>query len=178
MTALGRRVADPLVAILAIMFTLFAVACGPSGAAAPSSSPSPTPTTAQPSLTPVPGGAGVGPTVAPTLPSTTQTAFGLIWDGLPSSFPKLPGEEPALTEGSPTSGAFAVNMDAAAASRAIDAELKAAGWTVDIGSPLEDGSVVLDATGARTGCKSEVRFTPSSGTIIMSVLYGAACPFS
>ena len=52
------------------------------------------------------------------------------------------------------------------------------GWTVDAGSPLEDGTVVLEATGAPAGCKAEIRFTPVSGSLIMEVLFGASCPFS
>jgi hypothetical protein len=68
-------------------------------------------------------------------------------------------------------------MDAATAARTISNGLVGQGWTVDIGTPLEDGTVVLDATASPPGCKAEVRFTPISGTIIMSVLYGASCPF-
>ena len=109
-------------------------------------------------------------------PSTTQTDFGTIFDSLPASFPKLPGQEPADTGEGPTSGTFAVYMDVRAASQALQAALIAAGWTADVGSPLEDGSVVLEA--ARSGgCKTEVRFTPRSGTVLMSVLYGSKCPF-
>lgn len=111
-------------------------------------------------------------------PTTTNTEFGEIFDALPPSFPKLAGAEPVETSAAPTSGSFAVNLEPAAASGAIATGLKAQGWTVDIGSPLEDGSVVLEATGPTPGCKSEVRFTPVSGTVIMSVLYGASCPFS
>jgi hypothetical protein len=128
-------------------------------------------------LTAVPGGPAspvIGATVGP--PSTTKTEFGTIYDALPPSWPKLPGQEPAETGGGPTSGSFAVNTSAAAASHALQAALIAAGWTADIGSPLEDGSVVLEA--ARSGgCKAEVRFTPRSGTVLMSVLYGSSCPF-
>ena len=182
MTALRRWAADPLVPILLITLAVLAVGCGPSATATASPHPSATGSTAarpaSPSLTPVPGGPAspiVGASVGP--PTTTDTEFGTIFDALPSTFPRLPGQEPAETGAGPTSGSFAVNMTAAAASKAIQAALVAQGWSVDVGSPLEDGTIVLEATGATAGCKSEVRFTPVSGTVIMSVLYGASCPF-
>ncbi len=173
MTALRRLAADPLVPILAIALALLALGCGTTTPATqrPSVAPSP-------ALTFVPGGAAspvVGATVGP--PTTTDTEFGRIFDSLPASFPTLPGQEPANSGAGSTSGSFAVNTTVAAAAAAIRAALVAQAWTVDIGSPLEDGSVVLEATHAPKGCNSEVRFTPLSGTVIMSVLYGASCPF-
>jgi hypothetical protein len=54
--------------------------------------------------------------------------------------------------------------------------LTASGWTVDAGSPLEDGTVVLEAA-RPNACKAEIRFTPRGGSVIMSVLYGASCPY-
>jgi hypothetical protein len=104
------------------------------------------------------------------------TGFGRILDALPPSFPKLPGQEPADTGAGPASGSVVANLDVAAASGAIRTALTAAGWTVDAGSPLEDGSVVLEASGANA-CKAEIRFTPRTGSVIMTVLYGATCPY-
>jgi hypothetical protein len=69
-------------------------------------------------------------------------------------------------------------MTADDAARTMAEALTALGWTTDVGSALEDGTVVLDAGGTREGCAAEVRFTPTSGTVVMSVLYGADCPFS
>ena len=112
------------------------------------------------------------------LPTTTETDFGQIWDALPPSFPTLSGQQPADPGAGPTSGSFVVNMDAPTASSTIRTALEAQGWTVEVGSALEDGTVVLDAGGAREGCAAQVRFTPLSGTVVMSVLYGAECPFS
>ena len=176
-TARFRRPARPRLLGLAVAIALVLAACHPDvtdtprpGSPAPSRRP-------PPDLTAVPGGPA-SPVIAATVgpPSTTQTEFGTIYDALPASWPKLPGEEPAETGDGPTSGSFALNMSAAAASHAMQAALIAAGWTADIGSPLEDGSVVLEA--ARSGgCKAEVRFTPRSGTVLMSVLYGSRCPF-
>ena len=127
--------------------------------------------------TAVPGGPASQPSASVRPPTTTETEFGTIYDSLPSTFPKLVGQEPAQTAAGPTSGSFAANMSVTDARKIIEVGLIAQGWRVAVGSPLEDGSVVLEATAAG-GCKTEVRFTPLSGTVIMSVLYGASCPFS
>jgi hypothetical protein len=181
MTAPRRPAAAPLVPILLIGLAALAAACGSSAPA--TSGPSARPTSAasvgsSPVLTAVPGGAAspvLGPTVGP--PTTTDTEFGPIFDALPPSFPTLPGQEPGEVGSGPTSGSYAVNLTIPEASRAMQTALTAAGWSVDAGSPLEDGTVVLEATHAPAGCRTEVRFTPLSGTVIMSVLYGASCPF-
>ncbi len=174
MTALRRWAAVPILPIVAIVLAVSAIACGSTAPA--SARPSAPARSTAPVLTPVPGQAS--PTPAATLPTTTDTEFGTIWDALPSSFPKLPGQQPAETGAGPTSGSFAVNGDAATASQAMAAALRAQGWTVDVGSALEDGSVVLEAAEGSEGCAAEVRFTPMSGTVVMSVLYGSECPFS
>jgi hypothetical protein len=170
-TATLRRVAPLLLGLLV-------AACG--STASPSPQPSPSRSTSQssaspaaPGLTPVPGGK---PTPAATRPTTTDTAWGRIWDDVPPSFPKLPGQARTEPE-EPASAVFLVNGDASALAAELRTSLAQAGWAVDVGSPLEDGSVVLEATGAPTGCKLEVRFTPRSGTVTVLVLYGAACPF-
>jgi hypothetical protein len=176
-TALGRRAADPLTALVAIGLALLVVGCGLSTEA---SAPPTTSTGAgtSPSLTPVPGGPASA-AASPSVPATTNVeGFGAIFDGLPPSFPQLPGQEPADVGTGPTSGSFAASTNPQAASEVIRRGLVAQGWSVDIGSPLEDGSIVLDATGPGVGCKTEVRLTPQSGSVIMSVLYGASCPFT
>jgi hypothetical protein len=179
--ALRGRAAHVLsVAIVAIVLGMVAAACSPTASSSPAPSASAAPSTATvPSLTPVPGGPS-NPAVSASieLPTTTATEFGEIWDALPPSFPRLPGQEPAETGAGPASGSFAVNMSADDAARTMAAALTTLGWTADVTSALEDGTVVLEATGAREGCVAEVRFTPTSGTVVMSVLYGADCPFS
>ena len=180
MTSRRRLAARPLRWILASALVLVAGGCGPASTAS-SPHPSASATVAPaPSLTPVPGGPAspvVGATLRP--PTTTDVAgFGTIFDGLPPSFPKLLGQEPATTTGGATSGTFAANLDAPTAIRLMASLLEGQGWTVDAGSPLEDGTVVLEAAGRAPGCKAEVRFTPAGGTVIMSVLYGASCPFT
>jgi hypothetical protein len=169
-----RSAAGFVVPIVTIALAVLAAGCGPTTSTqAPAGSPGRSAV-----LTPVPGGPAspvVGATIAP--PTTTETEFGTIFDALPPSFPKLLGQEPAETGAGPTSGSFAANMSVGDARKIIEVSLVAQGWTVTVGSPLEDGTVVLEAKGA-AGCKTEVRFTALSGTVMMSVLYGAACPFS
>ena len=176
MTTPRRRAADLLLVPLLALALAVTTACSPSiTPAASQSAPAASPV---PSLTPVPGGPSSSPDASITLPTTTQTDFGVIWDALPPSFPRLPGQIPTDPGGGPTSGAFALGMDVATASAALSAALTAQGWTVDAGTSLEDGSVVIEIAGPREGCVGEVRLTPLSGTVSMSVLYGAECPFS
>jgi hypothetical protein len=169
-----RPAAGIVVPIVTIALAVLAAGCTPTTstqAPAGSAGRSPSPVI-------VPGGPAspvVGATIGP--PTTTETEFGTIFDSLPPSFPKLLGQEPAETGAGPTSGSFAANMSVNDARKIVEVSLVAQGWTVAVGSPLEDGTVVLEAKGA-AGCKTEVRFTPRSGTVMMSVLYGAACPFS
>lgn len=181
MTGLRRRAADRLPTVLRMaLVAVLAVGCGSAAPSASTPAASSLATTPSPvaSLTPVPGSSSAA-APSSSLPTTTSTEFGEIWDALPPSFPTLPGQQPATTAPGATSGSFAVDMDVAAATAAVRAALEAQGWrTVDVGSPLEDGTVVLTAAGSAVGCATEVRFTPTSGTVVMSVLYGAACPFA
>ncbi|HEY8845390.1 MAG TPA: hypothetical protein VIM24_01930 [Candidatus Limnocylindrales bacterium] len=182
MTVLRSRAADPTVLVLAITLALLTVACSPAGGGAaqgPTGSVSPS-ATLTPSLTAVPGGSAAAASPAASIAQTdTNTAVGRIWDSLPPSFPRITGQVPAETGSGPTSGTFAVPGDTATAVAAVQAGLSGLDYHIDVGSPLEDGSVVLDAGGGdNPDCRIEVRFTPLSGTTTMAVLYGAACPFS
>jgi hypothetical protein len=177
-TALRRWPAHLPVPILAIALVLAAATCGPAGPT-PRSTAIAAPSVA-PSLTPVPGGStGASSPSASVSQTDTQTEVGRIWDALPKSFPRIAGAVPIETGSGPTTGTFAVGTDLASAVATIRAGLTGLGYNVDVGSPLEDGTVVLDAGGGgEPECRIEVRFTPLSGTITMAVLYGAACPFS
>lgn len=178
-TAPRRWAARSFVPILAIALALLGAACNPTATGSPSRSATTSATASVPSLTAVPGGpSSPAGSAQASLPTTTETDFGRIWDALPPSFPTLPGQQTADPGAGPTSGSFVVNMTAEDAARAMAAALTNLGWTADVASALEDGTVVLDAGGAREGCATEVRFTPMSGTVVMSVLYGAECPFS
>ena len=175
-----RRLAAPSLLLILAVATVLVIGCGGSPATLVTSRPSasrPAVASSRPALTPVPGGAGASTRPAASRPPTSDVAgFGRILDSLPPSFPKLAGQEPAETGEGPSSGSFTANVDVASAGASILAALRAKGWTVVAGSPLEDGSVVLEAIGT-DGCKAEIRLTPRSGSVIMSVLYGATCPY-
>lgn len=187
-TAPRRPVATPyrpfvslrLAAVVALgAVGLIAIGCGSTTTTA-SSSAAPASASTGPVLTPVPGASdAVGSPIGSPSQTETQTEVGRIWDSLPPSFPRISGAIPTETGSGPTSGTFAVGTNLASAVATMKAGLTGLGYNVDVGSPLEDGSVVLDAGGgAEPDCRIEVRFTPLSGTISMAVLYGAACPFS
>ena len=165
-----------LVAIVVCVATV--AACGSSPAPTSRSSPLPAATA---DLTPVPNPAGPAASAAPTLPATTIVeGFGAIWDALPASWPVLPGQSQSEV-GSDGSERLVVKGDSRALARQLAGALEERGWTVDIGSPLEDGTVVLDAVGPTEGCRVEARFSPPSpgddiGTLL--VYYGARCPFT
>ena len=48
--------------------------------------------------------------------------------------------------------------------------------TAGLGTPLEDGSYTLDATGSAPGCKVQATVKPMGGETFVTILYGAACP--
>jgi hypothetical protein len=183
------RLIGSLPALLLTLVAIAIVGCGQPDTAPPASRSGPAGATdgASPGLTPVPGGASAAPTpfasiqVGPARPDTTDVeGFGAIRDRLPPSFPRLDGQEPAdgADAHGATSGDFAVNLTAEQAAAAMATRLQRAGWSVEVGSPLEDGTVVLVADGPAAACRAEVRFAPKTGSVVMSVLYGASCPAS
>ena len=140
----------------------------------PSPSPSPAPT---PSLTPVPGGSNPSALPEPTTPTQTDTEWGRIWDAIPALFPRFPGSIPTETGEGPVSAALAVPAGPKETAEFFNPALAQAGFQpVSMSGPFEDGSYVLDAGGAGD-CNVQVRLTPLSGTTLMTVLYGADCPF-
>lgn len=171
MTAPLRRVAPlVLVAVLA--------GCGSSVPPSPARSGAPS---AGPSLTPVPG--GPTPTTAPTLPPTSvpesNPALGPVWNALPPSWPTLPGQSESEI-GTDASAILVVKGTPKVLATRLETALKGLGWTVDVGSPLEDGSIVIDATHEPAGCRAQAQLSGShdgsnDGTEV--VYYGAGCPF-
>jgi hypothetical protein len=179
-TALRRRPADPTNPILAIALALLMVACGSTVTPSVPSVPSAGSTAPEPSLTPVPGGSTAASRSPITVTQTnTDTQVGRIWDALPNGFPRIANAIVIDNFPSPTSGAFAVGTTVENAVATMRTGLTGLGYNVDVGSPLEDGSIVLDAGGGENPeCRIEVQFTPQSGTTRMVVLYGSECPFS
>ena len=172
-----------------LAIALIAAACGGSGPAAtvPSVVPppsamvaaSPAAVASSPTadLTPVPGGSTASPISPSGTPTQTTTAWGRIWDALPASFPRVPASAPTDAIAGPASAAFVVDAGPPAVTATVKRLLDNAGYTTDQSGPLEDGSFVLDSTGPTPGCKVQTTLAPQAKTTLMTVLFGAACPF-
>jgi hypothetical protein len=59
----------------------------------------------------------------------------------------------------------------------MKAALDAGDWATIIGGPLEDGGMALDSVGPADGCQVSTRIAKVGGVTIMTILYGASCPF-
>jgi len=190
-----RSICFPHLALLAATALAFGVAAcgGTASTAGPSTTTSPAATSTPPSTaapaetsetatpptpTEVPGGNGQTP---PPSPGTFETAWGVAWDGLPPGFPVPPGSEPAEpgdpAEG-PVSGTFAIGRAPDDAVAAMQAGLTAAGYSTEaLSGPFEDGSLVIDSVGTVPECRVQTRIRELGGTTMITVLYGAACPW-
>ncbi len=184
------RSSQPAATVAAILFgagtligagILFAACSGPNptsspppSEASPVSAPSSNPEPSSASPTPTPS-----PSVAPSLPTQSETTIGRIWDALPPSFPLPTGAEPTEIREpeEPASGIFAVPGSAADAAATLRTSLEAAGFpTAAANGPFEDGSYVIDSTGA-DGCRIRSTVRPMGDLTVLLVRYGAACPF-
>ena len=124
----------------------------------------------------MPGGETTPPQPSPTAVGTTQTAWGKILDAVPSGFPVFPDATVADAPAEPVSGAWVSKASASeVATWYHDALLAANFATVDLGSPLEDGTRVLDVQGDLPECKAQVTVRPAGGSTMITVLYGAGC---
>ncbi len=169
-----HRVRALAVLVLTALAALAACSPGPTGTAAG------TAVSAPPTATDT---ATVPSTEAPvaTPPGQTDTAWGRIWNGVPPSFPAIPGARPAEPGAEPVSAAFDLPADAGDAgdvARTYLDALGAAGWSATVDGPLEDGSFVVDGARAGTLCQARVQATPLGGIVRLTVLYGASCPFA
>ncbi|HEX4897615.1 MAG TPA: hypothetical protein VFV53_04580 [Candidatus Limnocylindrales bacterium] len=163
-------------ALLALAIVLLS-ACGQNV-----TTPSPSPTDASPSAT-----LSDGPTAVPTDPNTSpepsqpgqsDTDWGRIWDALPGSFPEFAGASPAETGEGPASAVLDVgDTDPAEVAAYYVGALEAAGYsTLARSDPREDGSIEAEWAGDTT-CRVRATITPLGGTTIVTILYGADCPF-
>ncbi len=177
-------------AVLVVLGTLL-VSCGltstvtplPTASVTPSAPATVPPATPPSSGAPAAPTASTGPPPSPTPttappPGTTTTAWGRIWDRLPAGFPRFPGAEPANAGGGPASALLTVPATVTTASTWYRRALEQAGYhTRDVNGPLEDGSVVIDWTGATTACRIQAGFAPHGNQVIATILFAAACPF-
>jgi hypothetical protein len=58
----------------------------------------------------------------------------------------------------------------------VDLLAKSGFPSAGLGTPLEDGSYTVDATGSAPGCKVQATVKPVGGETFVTILYGAACP--
>jgi hypothetical protein len=178
------RSVRPLQVVLAL--GALVAACGSPAAPPPTAPPSGV-AAASPARTAGPtapavasAGASAGPANAPTLVptrvGTTKTAWGVILDAVPDTFPVFPDATPASPVPEAVSGAWiaTATVDEVAVWY-HDAVLAAAFASADLGSALEDGSRVLDVQGDLPECKVQVAVRPAGGSTMISVLYGAGC---
>ena len=136
--------------------------------------------------TPAVPGASVEASTAPasTAPSASRvtqsdTAWGRIWDTLPTTFPTIQGA--TVSEEAATGAASAVltvngqsPKDVAALMQRL---LSGAGYsTIGLTGPLENGGYVVDMAGRPQGCKVQVTAAPTGSVTTVTVLYGATCP--
>jgi len=143
----------------------------------PTQSPGASPTLGPGEPTPVPTDPDATP--AATIPTQTDTDWGRIWDGLPTTFPAYPGARPTETGEGPASAildAGAVEPAEVAAFYESALEVEGLG-VVSSSGPREDGSWEVEAVGD-AGCGIRVTVTPLGGSTVVTILYGAACRFS
>ena len=153
--------------LLALAAAGIVAACLPAPSRGPSGQPPGSPGT-------TPGG-----TTTTNLPSQSDTEWGRIWDAIPASFPQPPDAQPATDTGDgPSSAQLQVGSGTRdeIARLYLDA-LRDAGYSVGRDGPLEDGSVVVSATDGYL-CRIQVTVRPVAAASIVTVRYGAGCPFA
>ncbi|HSK51689.1 MAG TPA: hypothetical protein VLA44_02970 [Clostridia bacterium] len=117
----------------------------------------------------------------PGTTTQTDTDWGRIWDDVPAAFPVYPtavrSEEAG--GGEPVSATYTIPGAEAVADVVgwMQSELELATYsTFALSGPLEDGGYVIDSVGDGD-CRIETRIAPAGGVTIVTVRYGADCPF-
>jgi hypothetical protein len=172
----------------AAVLALVLAACGGGATPSPSAATSdpsvtaapatPSATASAPTPTDIPGGSDRTPGPEP---GTIETSWGTAWETLPDGFPLPPGltpAEPGDPAEEPSSGAFVVERAVDDVAEQARAALDGAGYSIEaLGGPAEDGSLVIDAVGQDPACRIRVTVRPLGGLTLVSVLFGAACPW-
>ncbi len=146
--------------------------------AEPSRSPDATATApTSPTATAAPSESASEP--APTPPGQTDTEFGRIWDALPAGFPIVPGSTPTETGAGPASAEFDAPGNVSAVATFLQGAMEGAAFSTEsLSGPLEGGQFVLVSVGPdSTECRVQTTVAPAGDASIVTVLYGAACPF-
>jgi hypothetical protein len=109
----------------------------------------------------------------------TETEWGRIWDALPAGFPVYPDavETEEAGAGEPVSATLSSPAAADEIATWLQSRLELATFSTEaLSGPLEDGSFVLDSVGDED-CRIQSTVAPAGGLTIITVRYGAACPF-
>ena len=110
-------------------------------------------------------------------PATTETEWGTIWDALPPSFPAFPGAQPTETGAGPATAILQLPGRADVAADWWKESLEEAGYHLEgVNGPLEDGAIVIDATG-EAGCRVQTSIAPLGDVTIATIFVGSECPF-
>ena len=117
------------------------------------------------------------PDVGASAMTQTDTDWGRIWDAIPRSFPVYPGASETTEIGSPASAQLIIPTDVATGAAWMKGALDAKGLRTTVSGPLEDGSMMLDSVGP-SGCAAKTTIGRTGTVTVMTVLYGANCPFS
>jgi hypothetical protein len=161
-----------------VVVALILVGCGPDTPSASSR-----PSTASSVAPSIPPSAAASPEVSEPPASAaagtqTDTAWGRIWDAVPSGFPMFPGSSVAdPVSPDPVSATFALEGgDPAEIASWMQAALETAAFgTESLSGPLESGSFVLESIG-EGDCRIQTTVAPMGSLTVITVLYGAACP--
>jgi hypothetical protein len=127
----------------------------------------------------VPTEPGITPTTDPE-PSAGQadTSWGRIWDRLPASFPVYPGSSPIETGIGPASAEVSTDAPVTTVVAFYRGALESAGYaTIGVDGPLEDGSQVISSSGSAAGCRIQTSVERLGSLTVVTVLFGAECPF-
>jgi hypothetical protein len=150
------------------------------GVATPGTAATPVPAVAQEEPTPVPVPDTPEPTEepepVPTRIGVTDTPWGSIVDEVPAEWPVFPGAEPADPAEGPASGVWLAPGDMDPVARWYRDTLAELGFTiVNLSSPLEDGTRILDVVTDLPECRIQATFRPAEDATLVAVLYGAGC---